>query len=173
MGTGDEEKTGKQPRPQRDGVSHDARGNAADLAAQDGGIFVLDMGEQIRVLDMARHLIRLSGSIPDEDIPVTFTGLRPGEKLYEELVGVDETVEPSGEAKIDRVCPQWQPDLERLLVELQELEWLAEQGRTKAILALLREIVPTFCPPEVSPSQNSQTRVLTNVVPPPPLQVAA
>ena len=122
---------------------------------------------------MARHLIRLSGSVPDEDIPITFTGLRPGEKLYEELVGVDETVEPSGEAKIDRVCPQWQPDLERLLIELRELEWLAEQGRTKAILALLREIVPTFCPPEVNPGSNNQKPVSTDMGTLPPLQAAA
>lgn len=145
---------------------------AATLATG-GEIFVLDMGEQIRVLDMARHLIRLSGSVPDEDIPITFTGLRPGEKLYEELVGVDEAVEPSGEAKIDRVCPQWQPDLERLHVELQELEWLAEQGRTKAILALLREIVPTFCPLEESPSQKSQKPVESSVLPLPSLKAAA
>ena len=134
--------------------------HAATLATG-GEIFVLDMGEQIRVLDMARHLIRLAGYVPEEEIPISFTGIRPGEKLYEELVGTDETVEPSGEAKINRICPQWQPDLGQLMTELDELEWLAEQGRAKAMVALLREIVPTFRLPEPNAAQDGQKPVLS------------
>jgi hypothetical protein len=82
--------------------------------------------------------------VPEEEIPIAFTGVRPGEKLYEELVGTDETLESCGESKINRVCPRWQPDFAQSTTDLNELEWLAEQGRTKAILALLREVIPAF-----------------------------
>jgi FlaA1/EpsC-like NDP-sugar epimerase len=118
----------------------------AAVLAQDQETFVLDMGEQIRVLDVARNLIRLSGFVPDEEIPITFVGLRPGEKLTEELVGESETLAPAGVEKISRVVRAAPVDRAILADRVRLLVSAARQGRTHVVLGLLREIVPTFGP---------------------------
>ena len=124
----------------------------AAAMAEGGEVFVLDMGEQIKVLDMARTLIRLSGFVPEQDIPITFTGLRPGEKLYEELVGIQESMEPSGMEKINRLQQAHPVDtasLDRQLAALRRC--LAEEslGNNQCpcnLLAVLQELVPTYTP---------------------------
>ncbi len=69
----------------------------------DGGeIFVLDMGEPVRIVDLAHRMIELSGRQPDRDIRIEFTGIRPGERLHEELFNVDEQVRPTRYGKVMR-----------------------------------------------------------------------
>lgn len=116
---------------------------AAPLA-KGGEIFVLDMGEQIKVLDMARHLIRLSGFVPDEDIKIVFTGLRPGEKLFEELVGQGETESACQIEKIHRVCSASVPALTLFAAEIESLDQLARRGQADAIRKALQRMLPNF-----------------------------
>jgi FlaA1/EpsC-like NDP-sugar epimerase len=118
----------------------------AAALAQGGEVFVLDMGEQIKVVDIARNLIRLAGFVPEVDIPVTFIGLRPGEKLYEELVGVAEGADPTGVDKILRIRRHAPPELSELQPLVRRLLMVATQGDADAAILALHEVVPTFAP---------------------------
>ncbi|MPZ17001.1 MAG: NAD-dependent epimerase/dehydratase family protein [Luteitalea sp.] len=118
--------------------------HAAALEA--GSIYVLDMGDQIRVADMARDLIRLAGFVPDEDIQIVFTGVRPGEKLEEELLGPDEVAEACEVDSIHRVRCGAGVASARLNGEVTLLERFALEDDTPGVLETLRLVVPSFTP---------------------------
>jgi len=116
---------------------------AAALGEQ-GAIYVLEMGEQIKLVDLARNLIRLSGHEPEKNIPIQFIGLRPGEKLEEELVGDCERAVPSSVDKILRIQSEQSVD-PTLLAQIQsKFEGVQVLGHPHSVIELLRQLVPTF-----------------------------
>jgi FlaA1/EpsC-like NDP-sugar epimerase/lipopolysaccharide/colanic/teichoic acid biosynthesis glycosyltransferase len=116
---------------------------AASLG-EPGATYVLDMGEQINVLDLARNVIRLSGFVPDKEIPIVFIGLRPGEKLSEELVGDGETAEPSPIDKILGIRTIDPIALASLDERIGALEGADLLNNSAWAIDRLREFVPTF-----------------------------
>ena len=108
-----------------------------------GEIYVLDMGEPVKIVDLAKEMIRLSGYIPDEDIEIKFIGLRPGEKLYEELFHEKEQLVGTGHQKILRANFR-EVSWPLLLSCLQEITRLAEQHDEQAMLQHLHQLVPEF-----------------------------
>ncbi|HSE80789.1 MAG TPA: nucleoside-diphosphate sugar epimerase/dehydratase [Gaiellaceae bacterium] len=114
----------------------------AGALGESGDIFVLDMGEPVKIIDLAHNMIRLSGKEPDRDVPVEFIGARPGEKLKEELWGDGEVAVPTSHPKILRAaCPPVDPAW--LEEEVAELERLVEAGETVEVVARLGEMVAT------------------------------
>jgi len=116
----------------------------AAASDEGGGIYVLEMGEQIKLTDLARNLIRLSGHVPDQDIAITFTGLRPGEKLAEELIGGDERAEASSVPNIMRVRGEPLDSPGPFRDQVRRLESLALDGRPADTVRQLQALVPTF-----------------------------
>jgi FlaA1/EpsC-like NDP-sugar epimerase len=114
----------------------------AGAYANRGEIFVLDMGEPVRIDDLARNLIRLSGFEPDVDIEVKYTGLRPGEKLYEEILMSEEGLRNTANDMIHIGSPL-QIDQKVFLRQLQELQTACEDNYVD-IRRLVYEIVPTY-----------------------------
>ena len=116
----------------------------AGAKARGGEIFVLDMGEPVKILDLAKNLIRLSGLIPDEDIKIEFTGLRPGEKLYEELLMDEEGLQDT-ENKLIHIGKPIELDEEKFFIQLEHLKQVVEQEPDE-IRKFIQEIVPTYHP---------------------------
>ncbi|WP_263368581.1 polysaccharide biosynthesis protein [Edaphobacter bradus] len=108
-------------------------------------IFVLEMGQQIRIADLARNLIRLSGLEPDRDIPVIYTGLRPGEKLFEELMLDGEGMKPTSHPKI-RVLDGGPISFEQVHLWLDELSALVEAKNVYGLVQTFQRIVPEYKP---------------------------
>ena len=118
----------------------------AAALGEKGALYVLDMGDEIRVVDMARNLIRLAGFIPEREIPIIYIGVRPGEKLSEELVASDETIEPSRLEGIRRVRSAGDLSPAGLGRSVADLERFAEKGAAGAVVQQLGAMVPTFRP---------------------------
>ncbi len=110
-----------------------------------GEIFLLDMGTPIKIAEMARDLIRLSGFVPDEDIKIEYIGLRPGEKLYEELITEGEGVVPTSHEKI-MTLKGTDCNLGVLNGFICELKMLSEEQDHSRIKAMLKNIVPEYMP---------------------------
>lgn len=112
--------------------------------AKGGEIFVLDMGQPVKIADMARNLIRLSGFEPDVDIHIEYTGLRPGEKLYEEVLMAEEGLRET-ENKLIHIGNPIEMDDQEFLRQLDRLE-RAYEGETDDMKSIVAEIVPTYHP---------------------------
>lgn len=114
----------------------------ASYYAKGGEIFVLDMGEPVRIDDMARNLIRLSGYTPDVDIMIEYTGLRPGEKLYEELLMAEEGMQET-ENELIHIGKPIEMDDDWFMEKLKQLDEASRQ-ETDEMRKIVAEIVPTY-----------------------------
>ena len=109
-------------------------------------IFVLDMGDPVKIVDLATELIKLSGLRPETDIEIAFTGTRPGEKLFEELSTKGEDMVPTGHEKIF-VWQHRSSDPEELKRTLEELRAVALSGSNSEVVQALQKAIPEFQPP--------------------------
>jgi FlaA1/EpsC-like NDP-sugar epimerase len=113
-----------------------------------GEVFVLDMGDQVKIVDIARKLILLSGLTPDSDIKIEFTGVRPGEKLYEELSLEEEATVPTSHQKI-KIFTEANTATRGMAEHAERLRTLCEEGRTGDLVRMIRYLVPEYKPSDI------------------------
>lgn len=121
----------------------------AGTAGDGGEIYIFDMGEPVKILDLAKKMIRLAGYRPDIDIPIKFTGLRPGEKLYEELLNIKEITKKTHHPKI-MIATVREYDYQEVSEKINELIKFSTYGKNFLSVSQMKEIVPEFL------SNNSQ-----------------
>jgi FlaA1/EpsC-like NDP-sugar epimerase len=110
---------------------------------QGGEVFLLNMGQQVRILDLAEDLIRLSGLEPGRDIEITFTGIRPGEKLSEDLWEEGMQFQPTAHSEIYRAAEEEQVDSVRLVQAIEQLAILSHQAETESLIRVLDDSIPS------------------------------
>lgn len=127
----------------------------AGFYAKGGEIFVLDMGEPVKIDTLARNLIKLSGFKPDKDIEIRYVGLRPGEKLYEEKLMAEEGLEKTPN-KLIHIAKPISFDTNTFFSQLEEMSYCASQNNIVNVMLKLREIVPTYHTPEEDIKKNKE-----------------
>jgi FlaA1/EpsC-like NDP-sugar epimerase len=115
----------------------------AEAVGEGGEVFVLDMGEPVKIVYLAEQMIRLSGKIPGKEIKIEFVGLRPGEKLYEELFHDEEQLLETGFSKL-RLAKARVYDGNTWLTKINALSVACGADDQDTILSLLKELVPEF-----------------------------
>lgn len=117
----------------------------AAAIGQGGEVFVLDMGEPVKIVDLAKDMIRMAGKTPDVDIPIVFTGMRPGEKLFEDLLSAEEGTEAT---RRDRIYVARMRSTANgsgaILPQIDHIEELLSEGNDAAVLAALQQVVSTY-----------------------------
>jgi FlaA1/EpsC-like NDP-sugar epimerase len=117
----------------------------AGAMGQGGEVFVLDMGEPIKILDLAKEMIRLSGFEPDKDIPIVFTGVRPGEKFFEEILSAEEGTIATQHEKIfiAKLSPIDENKLNQGLEKLKKAAFNSDKGKIKDVF---KKLIPSYNP---------------------------
>ncbi len=140
----------------REAVELVLQASALPAADSEGGgkIFVLDMGEPVRIQDLARQMIRLAGLRPDRDIEIVFTGLRPGEKLQEEIFHPGEELGPTSGDGILLAAPRVM-DVDLLEPQIERLEAAARARETEETMRLLKTLVPEYDAAPAAPARSA------------------
>jgi O-antigen biosynthesis protein WbqV len=125
-----------------------AGAHGTNVAEERGNIYLLDMGEPVKIIDLARQMIRLAGARPDIDIKIKIIGLRPGEKLYEEVMHRAEAILPTASKSILKLAPRT-TDLRIIRQQVQELKQACGANDLVRALRVLRISVPDYMPTEV------------------------